>query len=108
MANLYRSNCFQDVNLDLKQFRKIESIEDLYLGCEVYWKYGARIVLKGNITNETEGYISDFITLVKRGVIYVKKELHTEEFKEKVKEELEVKKVETVKPTNSGEQMTLF
>ena len=73
MTKLYRSNCFESVDLQLKDFVQIKDIKELWVGREVYWKYSGKIVTKGMVTHEDQGYICDFINLIKRGVIYVKK-----------------------------------
>jgi len=107
LTKLDRIAKFEQVDEDIKHFKKVNSIKEIYVGCNVYWSYQGKIRMKGVITREDEGYISDFRTIVERGVLFVKINNTPEEVQEIAKEQMEVK-VKKEPPKKEPEQLSLF
>jgi hypothetical protein len=107
LTKLDRIARFEQVEEDLKHFKKVESLQEIYVGCKVYWSYQGKIRMKGVITREDQGYISDFKTIVERGVLFVRVNETTEEVQEVAKEQMEIK-VKKEPPKKEPEQLSLF
>jgi len=108
LTDLDRSARFETIDESLLGFKRIDNIMDLYVGCDIYWKYGNRIRLKGVITNEREGYITDFRRIVSKGMVHVRIASETpEDIQEIAEEQIEVK-AKKEPPKKEPEQLSLF
>lgn len=105
LTKLDRVTRFKNVDEPIKDYKKVTDLKELHLGGEVYWEYSGRIKIKGYITREDQGYITDFNHIINMGVLYIKKEQTPVELKEIVKEQFKGKKES---PKSTLEQLTLF
>ena len=107
LTRLDRIARFENLDEDPRHYTKVNNIQEIYVGCEVYWRYQGRIRIKGVVCRQDEGYISDFRSLVKSGVLFTKNDT-PEEIQEVAKEQIEVKKVKEAPPKSESEQLSLF